>query len=110
MEGLLYFEENPEIFELFKYYLIRCKENLKNITFSQELAKEIEEDYINERKTEKNNLLEKVEPEDLHQWIILSKILAVSKGKTTLTTNEYLEAKYLEKQRIKRLIHVNFKK
>lgn len=107
---MLYFEQDSNIFELFKYFLIKCKENLKKITFSQELAKEIEEDYINERKIEKSNLLEKVEPEDLHRWIILSKIIAVSRGKTILTINEYLEAKNLEKQRIQRLIQVNFKK
>lgn len=68
------------------------------VTFSEEVNRVIEEDFVKTRQKEEN-----FSSNHLHYWIILAKSLALSQGTTTLTPAIWEQMKSLEAHRMARL-------
>ena len=83
---------NEKISDKLRIYLTRVK--LMDFELGEDMVKKIGQDYVSMR--QKN---EKVNSSDLHTLLVLSRLLALSHGRTTLTTDDWSRAVEMESER-----------
>ena len=92
--------------DLLRKYLIITRERVGKIKITPDVAKNIEDDYLEERRKSEAPQKEadnQVSGDDLHVWINIAKIISSLKGFENLDFGCYTEAKILEKSRLQRL-------
>lgn len=77
-------------------YLTQCK--IQEFAMKDDESKMIEEDFVEMRKDDKN-----IGPEQLHNLLVLSRLIGIGKGQCALSKESWLKAKNMEIQRVERL-------
>ncbi|KAL5277760.1 MCMBP family protein [Megaselia abdita] len=77
-------------------YLTLCK--VQEFVMNDVEGKMIEDDFVEMRKANKN-----IGPEQLHNLLVLSRLLGIGVGQTALSKDSWLKAKDMERQREERL-------
>lgn len=102
-----------EQFNLINFYLNESlKSDLRNYIdyvrtlncdIPSDLQTKIQDDFVQMRKDSFNKPTDKICADDLHQFLALSRLLAMSEGSTTLSDQHWEKAKSMELTRRKRI-------
>lgn len=77
-------------------YLTLCK--VQEFAMMDEESKMIQDDFVEMRKENKN-----IGPEQLHNLLVLSRLIGIGRGQNALNKESWLKAKDMEMQRVERL-------
>ncbi|XP_062927995.1 mini-chromosome maintenance complex-binding protein [Mobula hypostoma] len=94
----------PSMLKKFRIYLSLLR--LMDYSISDEVTKAVEEDFVEMRKSDPQSIT----AEDLHQLLVVARLVSLSAGQTTLSRERWQRAKQLEvlrKSRIQQQAHLN---
>ncbi|KAM5142375.1 mini-chromosome maintenance complex-binding protein [Mantella aurantiaca] len=87
----------PSLLNKFRVYLTLLR--LMDYSISEEVTKSVEDDFVEMRKDNPQNM----SADDLHTLLLVARLLSLSSGHRTLSRETWLKAKELETQRKSRL-------
>ncbi|OCT71317.1 hypothetical protein XELAEV_18034296mg [Xenopus laevis] len=102
--GALLSASLPSLLNKFRSYIGLLR--LLDYSISDEITKAVEDDFVEMRKNDPQS----ISADDLHRLLVVSRLLSLSSGQTTLSREMWLRAKQLEQQRKSRFReqkHVN---
>lgn len=94
----------PSMLRKFRMYLSLLR--LMDYSISDEVTKAVEEDFVEMRKSDPQSIT----AEDLHQLLVVARLISLSAGHRTLSRERWQQAKQLEvlrRSRIQHKTHVN---
>ncbi|XP_048407430.1 mini-chromosome maintenance complex-binding protein isoform X1 [Stegostoma tigrinum] len=94
----------PSMLKKFRIYLSLLK--LMDYSISDDVTKAVEEDFVEMRKSDPRSIT----AEDLHQLLVVARLVSLSAGHVTLSRERWQRAKQLEvlrKSRLQQQTHVN---
>ncbi|KAL2083636.1 hypothetical protein ACEWY4_021409 [Coilia grayii] len=93
----LHAAQAPSQMNKYRLYLTVARQLEYSIT--EEVTKAVEEDFVEMRKDDPQSM----SAEDLHRMLIVSRLLSISLGQTTLSTDVWMKTKHLELLRMNRI-------
>merc|ERR1719383_28492 len=84
---------NQDLLNRLRLYLTQCREQEYSLT--EELQKEVQDDFVRMRQENQGQ----VTVDDLHAHLVLARLVAVSKGKSSLDEGDWNHVKELERTR-----------
>ncbi|XP_042560954.1 mini-chromosome maintenance complex-binding protein isoform X2 [Clupea harengus] len=82
-----------------RYRLYLSVTRRMDYSISEEVTKAVEEDFVEMRKDDPQSM----SAEDLHRMLVVSRLLSLSFGQTTLSTDVWMKTKHLEMLRMSRI-------
>ncbi|KAK5882086.1 hypothetical protein CesoFtcFv8_020709 [Champsocephalus esox] len=83
---------HPQASQLNKFRMYLSVARLLDYSISDEMTKSVEDDFVDMRKDDPQS----VSAEDLHSMLVVSRLLSLSLGLTSLCTDSWLRAKHME--------------
>ncbi|XP_010791733.1 mini-chromosome maintenance complex-binding protein [Notothenia coriiceps] len=83
---------HPQASQLNKFRMYLSVARLLDYSISDEMTKSVEDDFVDMRKDDPRS----VSAEDLHSMLVVSRLLSLSLGLTSLCTDSWLRAKHIE--------------
>ncbi|XP_037637673.1 mini-chromosome maintenance complex-binding protein isoform X1 [Sebastes umbrosus] len=90
---------HPQASQLNKFRMYLSVAQLLDYSISDEMTKSVEDDFVDMRKDDPQS----ISAEDLHRMLVVARLLSLSLGQTSLSTDSWLRAKHIEMLRRSRM-------
>ncbi|XP_074502870.1 mini-chromosome maintenance complex-binding protein isoform X1 [Sebastes fasciatus] len=90
---------HPQASQLNKFRMYLSVAQQLDYSISDEMTKSVEDDFVDMRKDDPQS----ISAEDLHRMLVVARLLSLSLGQTSLSTDSWLRAKHIEMLRRSRM-------